>query len=130
MATPKTWKAIERRVAAMFCVERTPLSGGNSKMTRSDTLSPYLFVENKYRETHTAVSLFKKTAELAKKEIAPDGEPKIPVVSLVEKGQSGSYFLVHSDDLAQLVIRTSFFRAYATALAFAVLRRWRSGSNE
>ncbi len=41
------WKAFERKVAAYFCDKRTPLSGGNSGHTRSDTLHPRLFVECK-----------------------------------------------------------------------------------
>lgn len=41
------FKRAERRVAGMLGTRRTPLSGGNSRHTRSDTLHPDLFVEVK-----------------------------------------------------------------------------------
>jgi hypothetical protein len=40
-------KAHERRVARWFGTERTPLSGGASRHTRSDTLHPKLYIEVK-----------------------------------------------------------------------------------
>lgn len=43
----KRWKTYERRVATFFGVHRTPLSGGASRHTRSDTLHPKLFIEAK-----------------------------------------------------------------------------------
>jgi hypothetical protein len=69
------------------------LSGGNGKQTRSDSLSDYLFVEAKYRVAHSAVTLWRATQALAKK------ENKIPVVCLAEKGKHGFWVLCHSDDL-------------------------------
>ncbi len=92
----KAWKARERSIAEAFKTERTPLSGGNGKQTRSDTLHPRLFIESKLRVRHTAVSLWDDTAELAKK------EKKIPVVALCEKGRPGFFILVHSSDLVQV----------------------------
>ena len=89
----KTWKSVERKVAAFFGTKRTPLSGGNSGHTRSDTLHQALFIETKYRVKHSAVQLWRKTEELARK------ENKIPVVALVEKGARGYWFLVHASDL-------------------------------
>lgn len=41
------FKAQERRIAKWLGTTRTPLSGGNSKHTRSDTLHPRFFVEAK-----------------------------------------------------------------------------------
>lgn len=89
----QTWKAIERKIADFFGTVRTPLSGGNSRHTRSDTLHESLFVEAKYRKTHSAVTLWRETAEYAKR------ENKIPVVCLSEKGKKGFWVVVHSDDL-------------------------------
>lgn len=89
----KTWKNIERKVASFFGAKRTPLSGGNSGHTRSDTLHDVLFVETKYRKVHSAVQLWHKTAELAEK------EGKIPVVALAEKGQRGFWLVMHAGDL-------------------------------
>lgn len=44
----KRWKAVEGELAKMFGSTRTPLSGGNSKHTRSDTLHKRYFVEIKH----------------------------------------------------------------------------------
>lgn len=92
----KTWKKTERRVAAYWHTERVALSGGNSKITRSDTMHKRLFVETKYRKKHSAVTLWDKTRALAKL------ESKTPVVALVEKGRPGFWVLVHSDDLVEV----------------------------
>lgn len=89
----KTWKAIERKVASFFGCKRTPLSGGNSGGTRSDSLHDLLFIETKYRKVHSAVRLWHKTALLALK------ENKIPVVALSEKGKRGFWLVVHAYDL-------------------------------
>lgn len=75
----------------MFKTTRTPLSGGNSKMTRSDTLHPRLFVEAKMRKHFSVVTLFCETRELARK------EGKMPVVVLQEKGRKKSYAVVPLD---------------------------------
>lgn len=48
--TDKAWKAAERSVARKLGTRRTPLSGGNSAHTRSDTLHHELFVEVKLRK--------------------------------------------------------------------------------
>ena len=91
-----TWKAIERRIASFFGSERTPLSGGNSKITRSDSLHDILFVETKYRVKHSAVTLWRGTKEMA------DVENKIPVVCLSEKGKQGFWIVCHSADLTAI----------------------------
>jgi len=87
------WKAIERRVAKYFSSVRTPLSGGNSKITRSDTLHKNLYIEVKARVKHSAVTLWRDTALKAEK------EKKVPVVVLVEKGKKGFWILVHSGSI-------------------------------
>lgn len=92
----KAWKAFERRVARFFKTERNALSGGNSKVTRSDTLHPKLFIECKQRQKFAAVSLWDETKQLANK------EGKTPVVCLSEKNRSGFWILVHSDDFLKL----------------------------
>ena len=89
----KTWKTIERKIARFFGAERNPLSGGNGKQSRSDSLSDKLFIETKYRVNHSAVTLWRKTLLLANK------EDKIPVVCLAEKHRHGFWILCHSDDL-------------------------------
>ena len=96
MTARNTWKAVERRVASYFNAERTPLSGGNSKITRSDTLHNELFIEVKMRKKHSAVTLWDETNALARK------EDKTPVVALAEKGRPGFWILVHSEHLSRL----------------------------
>ena len=84
----KAWKEGERRVAAIFGVKRTPLSGGSSGHTRSDTLHPRLFIEIKHRKKQAVISLFRETKDLAKK------EGKLPIVVLHETGQHMNYCVV------------------------------------
>ena len=89
----KTWKARERQVAKYFGCERNPLSGGNSKHTRSDTLHVTLFIEHKHRKSHALLRTYDEAKEQAK------AEDKIPVVTISEKGRKGFWVLCHSSDL-------------------------------
>ena len=90
----KTWKARERAVAKFFGAKgRTPLSGGNSGHTRSDTLHNMLFIEHKHSVRHAITNLWDKTKKMALK------EKKIPVVTLSVKGRKGFWVLIHSADL-------------------------------
>ncbi len=93
MTSRNTWKQRERQIALYFGTKRTPLSGGNSRHTRSDSLHPRLFVESKLRVKHSAVSLWRKTADLAR------AEGKTPVIALCEKHRPGFWIMVHSSDL-------------------------------
>ena len=94
---PKTWKSIETKVAKMFGSERTPLSGGNSKHTRSDTLHSKLFIEVKHRKGgFYCTNLFDKCVPLA------ETENKIPVVALHPKGSREIYFVVRARDIKQV----------------------------
>ena len=92
----KTWKKAERRICRYFGAERNPLSGENSRHTRSDCLHETLYIEVKHRKKHSAVTLCDDTAKKAKK------EGKIPVVCLAEKGRHGFWILVHCDHLSWL----------------------------
>lgn len=86
----KTWKKAEQRAAAKFGTKRAPLSGSNGGVTASDTLSPNIFAEVKYRKKHWAVSLFHDVEEAARNESSNSGpgtEYKLPVVVLVERGR-------------------------------------------
>ncbi len=49
MTPDPAWKRDEREVGKFFGTNRTPLSGGSSRHTRSDTLHQSLFVEVKTR---------------------------------------------------------------------------------
>ena len=88
----KTWKNRERQIASFFGVERTPLSGSNSKHSSSDTLHPDLFIEQKHRKYHAVVSLWEKTKQLAQK------ENKRPIITLTHHNTKGFWIVIHSDD--------------------------------
>lgn len=82
------WKKTERRIARYLGAERNPLSGGNARHSRSDSLHPKIFVETKHGKgvpkTWAAVrKLFAETAEKA----AVEG--KIPLVVIHEKFSAG-----------------------------------------
>ena len=89
----KAWKKRERDVAGYFKGMRTPLSGGNGKVTRADVIHDSLFIECKLRAKHSVVSLWDDTAKLAKL------EGKTPVIALCEKNRPGFWVMVHSNDL-------------------------------
>ena len=94
---PKTWKNVESRIAKMFGTTRTPLSGGNSKHTRSDTLHKRLFIEVKHRKGGFATTnLFDSCVPLA------EAEGKIPVVALHPKQSKDVYLLVRANDIKQV----------------------------
>ena len=92
----KAWKKRERDVAGYFNGQRTPLSGGNGKITRADVIHESLFIECKLRAKHTVVTLWDQTAKLAK------FEGKTPVIALCEKNRPGFWVMVHSSDLDKL----------------------------
>lgn len=90
----KTWKSRESQVARFFGARgRTPLSGGNSGHTRSDTLHDELFIEHKHSVRHAIINLWDRVRPLARR------EKKLPVVTLSVKGRPGFWVLIHSDDL-------------------------------
>lgn len=80
-------------MAAAFATQRTPLSGGSSRHTRSDTLHPRLFIEVKERARHALYTLYRQTSQLAR------GEGKVPVVAICETGRQGFLVACHVDDL-------------------------------
>lgn len=96
MTHKSTWKKGEQRVGRHFGSKRTPLSGGNSGITASDTLHDRLFIEVKLRAKHYAVQLWNKVAKKAVR------EKKTPVVVLQEKGRKGFWLVVHSSDLEKV----------------------------
>lgn len=97
----KAWKAYERVVAKYFGSTRTPLSGGNGKQTRSDSLHPKLYVECKYSAKSALDSLFQETKEKAIK------ENKIPIICTKKKGTDGFLITIHSSDFKDMITDTS-----------------------
>ena len=96
MTARRTWKKRESNVADFFQGRRTPLSGGNSKITRSDVIHEDLFIECKLKKKHTVITLWDATKKLAVK------EGKTPVIALCEKERPGFWIMVHSSDLEKL----------------------------
>lgn len=88
-----TWKSRERKIAAEFGTTRTPLSGGNSGHTRSDSLHDTLFIEVKGRQRHAAVKLYDETRELARR------EGKVPTLALWEPGRQGYLIVIDPRDV-------------------------------
>lgn len=96
MTVNETWKRFEREVASWFGTQRTPLSGGNSKHTHSDSLHDNLYVECKYRKRVAVQGLFDDTAAFAEQ------EGKIPVVALKQKGSPSFLLVVRPQDVTTI----------------------------
>jgi hypothetical protein len=93
----KSWKRLEQKVAKMRNTERTPLSGGNSKITRSDTMDKTFFIECKLRKNPAVWNLYEKVSELAGK------ENKVPLLVIKKKGKRGELFVIHSKHLKEFI---------------------------
>lgn len=89
----KAWKQRERKIAADFGCERNALSGGNSKLSRSDSTSDVLFIEAKGRARHATIGLFDETKALAKK------EGKTPVLALWQPRRHNYLVVCAPEDL-------------------------------
>jgi hypothetical protein len=83
MARSTAWKKFELWIAKVFCTERNPLSGGNGKHSRSDSLHKKLFISCKHTRAGHA-PLFRLVEEETEKAIVED---KIPVIVV---GRSGA----------------------------------------
>ena len=86
----KSWKAYERKVARFFGSERTPLSGGNSRHTRSDSLHERLYIECK---SNMQIKILSDWGDLRRRAKATES---IPVVFYPDGLPS---VLFHSDSL-------------------------------
>ncbi len=87
----KAWKSLERRIAKKFGTYRTPLSGGSSRHTASDTLHPELYIEIKQCGARTAKG--QKQITIKKEwldEILVEGkkEEKVPFLAFQFKGDT------------------------------------------
>jgi len=99
MTHRSTWKAAERRVAAYFDAIRISLSGSNNQQaqTSSDTDSEEFYIEVKYRQRFSVLTLFHDVIRKAKK------EKKLPVLALVEKNKPGFFLVLRQKDLDILI---------------------------
>jgi len=110
----RAWKKSEEKLARFFGSTRRPLSGGNSKTGRDDSLHPVLFLENKYTSRSALWTLYRKTRELAKK------EDRIPVIGISEPAAPGTLLVIHTDDLEEVFleyIKANYDQAIAHNLA-------------
>lgn len=89
----KPWKRNERKAAALFGSKRNSLSGGNSKLSRSDSIHPRLFLECKQAKRHAVWTLYDEVRPKARK------EKKIPVVVLRRNRSPGMLLCIHSDHI-------------------------------
>ena len=95
----KVWKRAEKSAARFFGAERNPLSGGNSRISRSDSTHPSLFIETKYGNQFSAIeSLFNVVSINAKK------EHKTPIVCLKQKRKKGFLILIKESDLIDIAV--------------------------
>lgn len=90
------WKNFERFIADIFCTTRTPLSGGNGKVTRSDTFHNKLFLSMKYTASNN-----KGLRDLVDEEREKaHAENKIAVCVIGEAGdRANSLVVLHLRDL-------------------------------
>lgn len=91
-----TWKSSERRIAKIFNTHRTPLSGGSSRHTQSDTLHKKLFIEVKHRKKPAHDKLWNDTKQKAKK------ENKLPILVLLKKGSKEPLILCRLHDIPKI----------------------------
>lgn len=91
-----TWKQGEERIARRFGTHRTPLSGGNSRHTMSDSLHKSLFIEIKHRQQIPGDNLWTETKKLSKK------ENKIPMIVFIKKGSPKPILMCNLDDVEKI----------------------------
>jgi len=100
---PKPWKMLELKIAKLFDTHRTPLSGGNSRHTRSDTLHPDFFISCKYSQSCAMQTLY------AREKIKAIKEDKILVLSLQKARSNNALIAISHFDLTEFC--TIFLRS-------------------
>jgi len=110
----KAWKAFERRIAKSLDTHRTPLSGGASRHTRSDTLHPDLYVECKQRKSSYAFSQYAATRIHARE------EKKVPVLALHVSGSPTTLAIIDWD---------FFLKLWGCLIEVAVEHGWPEGDH-
>jgi hypothetical protein len=103
MSLNSNWKIFERSVAKVFGTKRTPLSGGNSGHSRSDSLHADFFISCKYAQASAIHTLYD---EENPKAVA---EEKIPVLCLKRARTKHFLIAVLSTDLLEFC--TLFLRS-------------------
>ena len=95
----KTWKNVERRVAAFFGTLRNRCSGssGRADETSSDSVHPTLFIETKHGDLSRFLSA-EGRAMVEHGQAEAKREGKRFVGCLHPKGREGFWILIHSGD--------------------------------
>ena len=94
MTHSRTWKKREQNIAEFFGTQRTSLSGGNSKITASDSMHESLFIEAKLRKNHTAVLFWEVAKRKTKK--------GIPIAGLRLNDSDDHLLIIYSDHLKHI----------------------------
>mgnify|MGYP003332856490 FL=1 len=112
-----TWKQFEARVACTFGSTRAPLSGGNGKVTRSDSFHKKLFIECKHGIKSAFWTLYNATKPKAQK------EEKVPVLCLGSKNQEGFLICFHVHDAGKVFLSWLEAQSYMDIpTAYAILK--------
>lgn len=126
MTHKSTWKARERQVARYLGTRRTPLSGGGSGHTRSDTLHERLFVEVKLRARFPLLEYWDKAR-------AEAGRSEVPLVRIVQKGTPEYWLLWHHKDTERLAADVGGYSTVgrtvietASRAVFAIASLWKA----
>ena len=95
----RTWKAVERRVAAFFGTLRNRCSGssGRSDESASDSIHPTLYIETKHGDLARFLNA-EGRAMVVEGVANAKREGKRFVAALHPKGGEGFWILVRSDD--------------------------------
>ena len=97
MTARETWKKFERKVAKKLGGVRNPLSGSHSRHTSGDVIHDKFYVECKYREKFSIVSLYDEVREKARK------EGKIPLLVIKQKNRKGELVVVDLDEFVKML---------------------------
>jgi hypothetical protein len=94
VARSTQWKRKEETLAKMFGSTRRPLSGGNSKTGRDDSLHPTLFLDSKYGD-HAPIY---RTHDEIRHKAASEKQGRVPVLALFKKGHNDCLLVIHVND--------------------------------
>ena len=101
----KTWKARERKGAKLLGTTRNPLSGGGRSIGGQDSQHPAVWVESKYRVSHTAISVWKEAEKARTESIKQGATPEAvsrTIVLLSQRSTPGDFLLLRLQDFPEI----------------------------